>query len=261
MSISDPDPMTDPLLPLTLFEGFQKIPRLNRDCVITEKIDGTNAQILITDDGRVVAGSRTRLLFPGQADNFGFRAWVEKHTEALRRLGPGRHFGEWWGSGIQRGYGLSQGEKRFSLFAVHRWPDGLPEGLPAGVGLVPVLYRGKFSTMHVSMVLDSLAKAGSAAAPGFMDPEGIIVFHEAATQLFKVTIEGDEAPKGLTVRTKPVNLSKKEESDAKITTAVDSYGRDFFVVHGADGPGVVQWTEPCDPADFSGLPDATGTPE
>jgi hypothetical protein len=30
-----------------------------------------------------------------------------------------------------------------------------------------------------------------------MDPEGIVVFHEAAQQMFKVTIKGDEAPKSL----------------------------------------------------------------
>jgi hypothetical protein len=29
------------------FKEFQKIPRLRRDCVITEKLDGTNAQICI----------------------------------------------------------------------------------------------------------------------------------------------------------------------------------------------------------------------
>ncbi len=29
-----------------------------------------------------------------------------------------------------------------------------------------------------------------------MKPEGIIVWHEAARQMFKVTCEGDEKPKG-----------------------------------------------------------------
>ena len=34
-----------------LFSQFPKMARLSREIVITEKIDGTNAQVLITDDG------------------------------------------------------------------------------------------------------------------------------------------------------------------------------------------------------------------
>ena len=33
------------------FIKFEKIARLNREIIITEKIDGTNAQICITEDG------------------------------------------------------------------------------------------------------------------------------------------------------------------------------------------------------------------
>jgi len=36
---------------------------------------------------------------------------------------------------------------------------------------------------------------GSVAAPGFPDPEGIMVYHTAASQLFKKTLEGDEGGK------------------------------------------------------------------
>lgn len=42
------------------FNGFPKIARLSRECVITEKIDGTNAQIFITDYGDIYFGSRNR---------------------------------------------------------------------------------------------------------------------------------------------------------------------------------------------------------
>ena len=41
------------------------------------------------------------------------------HRLSMTFLVPGRHFGEWWGSGIQRGYGLD--EKTFSLFNAYRW--------------------------------------------------------------------------------------------------------------------------------------------
>ncbi len=60
-------------------------------------------------------GSRTRWI-TAQDDNHGFARWVEGNKQELLKLGAGRHFGEWWGSGIQRGYGLQKGEKRFSLF-------------------------------------------------------------------------------------------------------------------------------------------------
>lgn len=175
-----------------MFEEFQKIPRLKRNCVITEKIDGTNAQIHITDEGEMLVGSRSRYITPKE-DNYGFAKWAEANREELLKLGPGRHFGEWWGSGCQRGYGLTNGEKRFSLFNVGRWS---PEDLPLCVGLVPKLYEGPFSSEIVDSLIEDLRVNGSKAAPGFMKPEGIIVYHAAARSLFKVTLEKDEEPKG-----------------------------------------------------------------
>ncbi len=176
------------------FEPWPKIARLNRDCVITEKIDGTNAAVIVTDDGRVGAQSRTRLITP-DADNFGFARWVHDNAEALAAtLGPGRHFGEWWGQGIQRKYGLDH--KRFSLFNVNRYGALDLSALP-GVSLVPTLYSGPFSTAVVDATVGWLRMKGSRAAPGFMKPEGVVVFHVAAQTVFKVTCEGDEAPKGV----------------------------------------------------------------
>ena len=112
---------------LAEFMAFPSIKRLTRGCIITEKIDGTNAQVCIDVDGTVRAGSRNRWLTPGD-DNFGFASWVKLHEDDLRQLGTGRHFGEWWGSGIQRRYGLA--EKRFSLFRT-------PSTLPACCSVVP----------------------------------------------------------------------------------------------------------------------------
>lgn len=171
------------------FEAFQKIPRLRRACVITEKIDGTNAQIAIDEDLTVRAGSRSRWITPEQ-DNYGFAAWVKANEEELKKLGPGRHFGEWWGQGIQRRYG--QTEKRFSLFNAGRWSSERP----FCCGIVPVLYAGEFSTDAVDMCIAKLAADGSVAAPGFMDPEGVVVFMPASGSLYKVTIKNDEKPKG-----------------------------------------------------------------
>lgn len=175
------------------FEEFQKIARLSRMCVVTEKIDGTNAQVCITEEGGFFTGSRSRWITP-QEDNFGFARWAEEHREELLKLGPGRHYGEWWGSGIQRRYGLT--EKRFSLFNVGRWrqPDAV---LPACVSLVPVLYEGVWNDDAIVGALEDLRLNGSRAAPGFMQPEGAVVYHVASRTFFKKTILKDEEPKGL----------------------------------------------------------------
>ena len=183
-----------------VFEPFPKMARLSRPVIITEKLDGANAQIKISEDlSSVLAGSRNRWITP-DADNFGFATWVERNRDELLQLGPGRHFGEWWGSGIQRGYGLPKGEKRFSLFNTVRWArHGEQNVLPACCGLVPVLFEGSLppATLGewIEDVMFALAKNGSVAAPGFMDPEGIVIFHTAANFAFKKTIKDDEAPK------------------------------------------------------------------
>jgi hypothetical protein len=234
-----------------------KISRLNREVCITEKIDGTNAAIgiqpVLNPSGRllevevdgswytVYAQSRNRVLTPGN-DNFGFAAWVQRHREALvRNLGIGLHFGEWWGVGIGRGYGLS--ERRFSLFNVAKW-ERKPEGAlalanlrlaGAAVYTVPILYWGPWTNVlgyhnpaasteagqtvwlkpedmegwegvqdqpnprprfAPNFELEWLKRVGSQAAPGFMNPEGVVVFHQASGTLFKATCENDAEYKG-----------------------------------------------------------------
>lgn len=173
------------------FVPFPKIPRLKRGCIITEKLDGTNAQVVIGEDGSVRAGSRNRWITP-ENDNFGFAAWVKQNEDELRLLGVGQHFGEWWGLGIQRGYGLH--ERRFSLFNTGRWSDDAVR--PSCCGVVPVLNAGDFTTTIVDETLEALKERGSVAAPGFMKPEGVIVFMTASRHLYKVLAENDNEPKG-----------------------------------------------------------------
>mgnify|MGYP003564223801 FL=1 len=64
------------------FETFPKINRLKRECVITEKLDGTNAQIAITEDGVMFVGSRNRWITP-EDDNYGFARWARDNHEEL----------------------------------------------------------------------------------------------------------------------------------------------------------------------------------
>jgi hypothetical protein len=198
------------------FPAFPKIPRLHREVVITEKIDGTNGIIEIntsgvgqslpdyfvhpvTGDGVLVrAGSRNRWLnaFTKGGDNFGFAQWVRDNAlDLVDVLGPGIHYGEWWGQGIQRGYGLDH--KRFSLFNVSRWNEGNLDLVP-GLDVVPTLVTGNADNLNslVDGALWDLEDIGSAAAPGFMNPEGVVVYHKAGNHLYKVTLEKDEEPKG-----------------------------------------------------------------
>ena len=174
------------------FKGFPKIARLAREIIVTEKIDGTNGVVYIDDDGMILPGSRTQWLI--DSDNHGFRKWVEENSEELSKLGPGSHFGEWWGSGIQRGYGLPKGEKRFSLFNTSRWTDDAVR--PTCCHVVPILYTGIFTTYFIEDALTQLKETGSRAAPGFMKPEGVVIFHPQGNVGFKKTIEKDEEYKG-----------------------------------------------------------------
>lgn len=191
------------------FIPWPKTSRLYRDVTVTEKIDGTNAAIHIEEDGtdeknhvalagyqhdesgehwyQLGAQSRNRLITP-DADNFGFATWVKENAESLvRDLGVGSHFGEWWGSGIQRGYGLT--EKRFSLFNTAKWASASFE--TPQLRTVPVLYQGVFSPYDQDAASIGLYTWGSVAAPGFMNPEGICIFHSQSRRVYKYTLDGD----------------------------------------------------------------------
>jgi hypothetical protein len=225
------------------FQPWPKIARLNRNIIITEKLDGTNAAVVIvaladidhiqvenespmlfagdkqneiarviipaaTGDGDhqtfiVFAQSRNKFITPGKStDNYGFAGWVRENAQALvATLGAGTHFGEWWGAGIQRGYGLTGGDKRFSLFNAGRWSSAFGDHSPIegmsndfGLGVVPVLYSGPFDQGWINTVLHELRTLGSCAVPHVAAAEGIVVYHTAARTSFKVTLEGDAAP-------------------------------------------------------------------
>lgn len=197
----------------TEFVAWPKTPRLYRDAVITEKIDGTNAAVVIesvelgenedpnasayvesTTYGSMFvlyAQSRKRIITP-ENDNYGFSRWVRENASTLAAdLGPGRHFGEWWGQGIQRGYGLDH--KRFSLFNTKKWE--LAEFSTPNLYTVPVIFEDVFDELLIKYALSFLRGQGSYAARGFMNPEGVCVYHTAANAVFKVLLENDDVPK------------------------------------------------------------------
>lgn len=203
------------------FKAWPKTPRLFREIVVTEKVDGTNSAVIIQEsDGEAVdpnalatlkhdgvlyeiaAQSRNRLIFPGKTtDNHGFASFVQYNAEHLfDLLGPGRHYGEWWGSGIQGRYKFNSSDfKGFALFntekhkGLYHWLAN-PTGGQALVEPSPILYEGPFSEQKIRDILESLKKHGSVISPS--DPaEGIVVYHTQSRQVFKVTLDGNDAGK------------------------------------------------------------------
>lgn len=194
-----------------------------RDIVVTEKVDGTNSAVIIEeidpelpyegeewtlcvierDEGTfaVAAQSRNRLLTPGKTtDNYGFAAFVQQNAEELfDLLGPGRHFGEWWGKGINKRYvSAMEGIKGFALFNVarhkvlHHWLTF--DDQQVLVEPVHVLYEGPFSEQKIRDTLNVLKERGSWMSP-FDSAEGIVVFHTQSRQTYKVTLDNQDAGK------------------------------------------------------------------
>jgi len=186
---------------MEIFKAWPKIPRVeNRKEFYTEKIDGTNACIVIADysqlkgevpppievmyqhDDKVYgiwAQSRSRLITP-QDDNYGFARWVHENVIDLFGLEEGYHYGEWWGKGIQRGYELDH--KRFSLFNTKRWGEHNPN-TPKCCHVVPVINRES-----VEEAKTALKKHGSFAAPGYMNVEGVVVYEYNTDSYWKAII-------------------------------------------------------------------------
>ncbi|MET0375910.1 MAG: RNA ligase family protein [Rhizorhabdus sp.] len=198
-----------------MFQKFPSLTRFSHGWTITEKLDGTNAAVVIqnvttlhdpfgseapiwidpaTGMG-VWAQSRSKLITPGKGtDNHGFAQFVKDNAEALvATLGEGYHFGEWVGKGInKRGYNLDH--KVFALFNTARW-TGVE--LPDRVRVVPILAEGYIDNPGTAArgAMATLKMNGSAFAPGFMDPEGVVMRHGPSGTLFKKTFDYDEQGK------------------------------------------------------------------
>lgn len=201
------------------FEKFSSIGRLYREVTITEKIDGMNACIVIQECSgedlyrnalihtkampfnsfeprlfAVAVQSRKQFLTLDN-DIQGLAAWVSEHAQELASaLGPGRHYGEWWGKNIQRSY--HQKRNWFSLFNTKRWnKDNV--GHIDGLITVPVLYSGPYADWVNEMQLHKLETQGSFAAQEVDDreldfrAEGIVGWHTALDTYYKVTLDGD----------------------------------------------------------------------
>jgi hypothetical protein len=193
------------------FQSWPKTTRLFRSITVTEKIDGTNACVIFepkpyeewdnepdTLPYHFAAQSRNRLITP-DADNAGFANFVyAKHEELFALLGYGRHYGEWWGQKIGRKYDMDH--RAFSIFNTDMWSVNVGDKISHVVGdseltHVPVLYRGDMDTEEILNRLKDLKHYGSVAAPGFMDPEGLCVWHSQSRIVQKLTLDNNDKGK------------------------------------------------------------------
>lgn len=175
------------------FPKADKVARLFRHVVVTEKLDGQNCLVLVQPDGTVLAGGKDAWL-DVETDGSGFAAWVRDHADELRNLGPGAHRGEWWGGPLNPKRHRAHAPT-FSLYNTSRW--GRPEARPACCNVVPVLYEGPFSEEAIRGCIARLRAQGSVADPGNNRPEGVVVYHVDSDTMFKVTLKNDHLPKSL----------------------------------------------------------------
>lgn len=161
------------------FKPWPKIPRPKGNMItISEKIDGTNACIIIQDGVITGIQSRNRMIECGD-DNMGFAQFVRENEKTLSTLGDGYHYGEWAGPGIQKNpHNLK--EKTFFLFNTFQPQESLPEK----VRVVDVLYRGPYSEYAINKAYSDL---WDKAAKEKYQPEGIIVFSHATRSYVKHT--------------------------------------------------------------------------
>lgn len=103
----------------------------------TVKLHGTNAAIVIKQDGTWHCQSRERVIAP-ESDNAGFAAWVYANrsywdgiavaAKELFALGADpsetlQIYGEWCGQGVQSGVGVAKLQKMFVIFAIRLSQD------------------------------------------------------------------------------------------------------------------------------------------
>jgi hypothetical protein len=96
----------------------------------TCKLHGSNAGIVLKENGQIIPQSRNRVLSVGD-DNFGFAAFVEKNRELLEVLlnelcmeeFDYTLYGEWCGGNIQPKVALEKLDKHFVIFTVYSHHD------------------------------------------------------------------------------------------------------------------------------------------
>jgi hypothetical protein len=189
-----------------LFRSFSSIPRWSKGVAVSEKIDGTNAQIHIVQygdeefdfdghawlaiaknferDQYMLVASRNKYIMLDQ-DNQGFGNWCLANVAELWKLGPGRHYGEWAGPGIQKNP-LNLEEKRLFMFNP-KWVD---QG-PSCVEIAPVLAEC-MDAGDIDQLMADLKRNGTQVEGGKGQAEGVVIYHHGSGKLYKATYDNPE---------------------------------------------------------------------
>lgn len=149
-----------------------------REWDVTEKIDGTNIRVMLSESGEVSFGGRSNAAqIPGdlvqylvrtfQQDRLKTATWIDgTPTEAVL-------YGEGYGPGIQKGGGLYRSDKAFILFDVlvggKWWLDREAVGnvaLKLGIDTVPYLGRMTLDQIVEQVRRPFPSKIGTAVAEG-----------------------------------------------------------------------------------------------
>ncbi len=178
------------------FRMFPKVKRATAfnplEVTITEKIDGTNACIIVEGGEVIGAQSRKTLLahnntgqFTIHNDNMGFAHWVGVNKESLAALGDGHHYGEWAGPKVQSNpHNLTT--KKFFLFNTHLWSEDRPPCCEVVSTLCKeAVYSEGLVTMSMSQLKENASEAG-------YKPEGIMLYFHAFDTYLKVTYNNPE---------------------------------------------------------------------
>ena len=188
------------------FKGWGSTTRENKNKTITEKLDGTNACIIIYN-GQVQAQSRKRMITPDD-DNFGFAKWVYDNAGVLTdTLGYGYHYGEWFGEGIQKNPLGIEG-KRFALFHPTKYSEanGYELNKIGGLETVPLLHHGQCDLYTIVDVMEDLNEYGTKVVGAkreikelpwgdtyerAVDAEGIIIWNNETQTRTKMLLKDD----------------------------------------------------------------------
>lgn len=166
------------------------------DIAVTEKLDGVASSFVI-GDGFVTGnkdGEGEDLFVEAITGPKEFFTWVNLNAgDLVDCLADGIYHGVWWGKGLGRGYGVP--EQRFALFALDLYDVNdvtSLDNMVDGMSHVPVLYWGPLKRENdQDPIMDSIRRlqfAGSAAAPGFKPPAGVVVTNLSAGVSFSVDL-------------------------------------------------------------------------
>ena len=149
-----------------------------REWDVTEKIDGTNIRVMLSESGEVSFGGRSNAAqIPGDLVYYLIRTFAQEHLKANLWIdGPTEVilFGEGYGPGIQKG-GLYRPDKAFILFDVlvaGRWwldreaVNDVADKL--GIDTVPYLGRMTLDQIVECVRTPFASKLGTAMAEGIV---------------------------------------------------------------------------------------------